>query len=47
MHGPDLATRLQNLTTQQIFVRIPQDYDLVKIISTLSGAPRSRCSGRA
>ncbi len=45
MHGPDLATRLQNLTTQLVFVRIPQDNDLVKIISALSQAPGSRRHG--
>ena len=39
MHGPDLATRFQNLTTQHIFARIPQDSDLVRITSSLSEAP--------
>jgi hypothetical protein len=42
MHGPDLATRFQILTTLQGFVWIPQDGDLVKMISAWSGAPLSR-----
>ena len=42
MHGPDLATRFQNLTTQQVFVRIPQDSDLVKMVSASSEAPGNR-----
>ncbi len=33
MHGPDLASRFQNLTTQQVLVRIPQDGNLVISIS--------------
>ncbi len=45
MHGPDLATRFQNLTTQYGFARIPQDSDLVKMISALSEAPGSRRYG--
>ena len=40
MHGPDLATRFQKLTTQQHLARIPQDRDLVNIISALPEAPR-------
>lgn len=47
MHGPDLATRFHKLTTQQDFVRIPQDYDPLKMISTLTDEPSSRRSGRA
>ncbi len=42
MHGPDLATRFHKLTTQQDFVRFPQDQDLVNPISALSEAPGSR-----
>ncbi len=46
MHGPDLATRLQNLTTQQGFLWIPQDSDLVKMnsasFSVSSGPPGGR-----
>lgn len=47
MHGPDLATRFHKLTTELESVRIPQDYDLLKMISTLSDGPGSRRSGRA
>lgn len=32
MHGPDLASRFQNLTTQQVLARIPQDGNLVTLI---------------
>ncbi len=42
MHGPDLATRFQNLTTPQDFVWIPQDGDLVKMITASAEAQNGR-----
>ena len=46
MHGPDSATRFQNLTTQQVFSRIPQDNNVVKMISFSPEAPGRQRRGR-
>lgn len=56
MHGPDLASRFQNLTTQHDFVRIPQEGNVVIPIPALPpvssqaasiGAPAGRRRGTA